>query len=71
MLFRSTIKVSDDYLKIGKNYGEVIPSNEMKMLEKVKEILNNKKKTDTFLDLEEIQNVRMEKLETIFDGGDF
>lgn len=67
----TTIKVSDDYLKIGKNYGEVIPSNEMKMLEKVKEILNNKKKTDTFLDLEEIQNVRMEKLETIFDGGDF
>ena len=67
----TTIKVSDDYLKIGKNYGEVIPSNEMKMLEKVKEILNNKKKTDTFLDLEEIQNVRMEKLETIFNGGDF
>ncbi len=67
----TTIKVSDDYLKIGKNYGEVIPSNEMKMLEKVKEILNSKKKTDTFLDLEEIQNVRMEKLETIFDGGDF
>ena len=67
----TTIKVSDDYLKIGKNYGEVIPSNEMKMLEKVKEILNNKKKTDTFLDLEEIQNRRMEKLETIFDGGDF
>ena len=67
----TTIKVSDDYLKIGKNYGEVIPSNEAKMLEKVKEILNNKKKTDTFLDLEEIQNRRMEKLETIFDGGDF
>ena len=67
----TTIKVSDDYLKIGKNYGEVIPSNEMKMLEKVKEILNSKKKTDTFLDLEEIQNMRMEKLETIFDGGDF
>ena len=67
----TTIKVSDDYLKIGKNYGEVIPSNEMKMLEKVKGILNNKKKTDTFLDLEEIQNMRMEKLETIFDGGDF
>ena len=67
----TTIKVSDDYLKIGKNYGEVIPSNEMKMLEKVKGILNNKKKTDTFLDLEEIQNRRMEKLETIFDGGDF
>ena len=67
----TTIKVSDDYLKIGKNYGEVIPANEMKMLEKVKEILNNKKKTDTSLDLEEIQNMRMEKLETIFDGGDF
>ena len=67
----TTIKVSDDYLKIGKNYGEVIPSNEMKMLEKLKEILNSKKKTDTFLDLEEIQNRRMEKLETIFDGGDF
>ena len=41
------------------------------MLEKVKEILNNKKKIDTFLDLEEIQNRRMKKLEAIFDGGDF
>ena len=67
----TTIKVSDDVIKIGKNYGEVIPTNEKKMLEQVREILNSKDKKDISLDLEEIQNVRMKKLETIFDGGDF
>ena len=67
----TTIKVSDDVIKIGKNYGEVIPTNEKKMLEQVREILNSKDKKDISLDLEEIQNMRMKKLETIFDGGDF
>ena len=67
----TTIKVSDDAIKIGKNYGEVIPTNEKKMLEQVREILNSKDKKDISLDLEEIQNMRMKKLETIFDGGDF
>ena len=41
------------------------------MLEQVREILNSKDKKDISLDLEEIQNMRMKKLETIFDGGDF
>ena len=41
------------------------------MLEQVREILNSKDKKDISLDLEEIQNIRMKKLETIFDGGDF
>lgn len=67
----TTIKVSDDVIKIGKNYGDVIPTNEKKMLEQVREILNSKDKKGVFLDLEEIQNMRMKKLETIFDGGDF
>ena len=67
----TTIKVSDDVIKTGKNYGEVIPTNDRKMLEQVREILNSKDKKDISLDLEEIQNMRMKKLETIFDGGDF
>ena len=41
------------------------------MLEQVREILNSKDKKDISLDLEEIQNMRMKKLETIFDGGHF
>ena len=46
----TTIKVSDDVIKIGKNYGEVIPTNEKKMLEQVREILNSKDKKDISLD---------------------
>ncbi len=67
----TTIKVSDDMIKIGKNYGEVIPFNEKKMIEKVKEILKSKEKREVSLDIEEIQDKRMKKLETIFDGGEF
>ena len=67
----TTIKVSDDVIKIGKNYGEVIPFNEKKMIEKVKEILKSKEKREVSLDIEEIQDKRMKKLETIFDGGEF
>lgn len=67
----TTIKVSDDVIKIGKNYGEVIPTNDKKMLERVKEILSSKDKEKVTLNIEEIQNMRMEKLETIFDGGEF
>ena len=67
----TTIKVSDDVIKIGKNYGEVIPFNEKKMVDKVKEILNSKEKKEISLDIEELQKRRMEKLESIFDGGDF
>lgn len=67
----TTIKVSDDVIKIGKNYGEVIPTNDKKMLERVKEILSSKDKEKVTLNIEEIQNMRMEKLEAIFDGGDF
>ena len=69
--FITTIKVSDDVIKIGKNYGEVIPTNDKKMLEQVREILNSKDKKEITLNIEEIQNMRMEKLESIFDGGDF
>lgn len=67
----TTIKVSDDVIKIGKNYGEVIPFNEKKMIEKVKEILKSKEKREVSLDIEEIQDKRMKKLENIFDGGEF
>ena len=34
-------------------------------------VYSSKDKKDISLDLEEIQNMRMKKLETIFDGGDF
>ena len=67
----TTIKVSDDMIKIGKNYGEVIPFNEKKMIEKVKEVLTSKEKREVSLNIEEIQDERMKKLETIFDGGEF
>ena len=67
----TTIKVSDDMIKIGKNYGEVIPFNEKKMIEKVREILKSKEKREVSLDIEEIQDKRMKKLENIFDGGEF
>ena len=42
-----------------------------KMVDKVKEILNSKEKKEISLDIEELQKRRMEKLESIFDGGDF
>lgn len=67
----TTIKVSDDMIKIGKNYGEVIPFNEKKMIEKVKEVLTSKEKREVSLNIEEIRDERMKKLETIFDGGEF
>ncbi len=67
----TTIKVSDEAIKIGKNYGEIIPFKEEKMIEKVKEILESKKDEDISLDLEIIQERRMKKLEKIFDGGEF
>lgn len=67
----TTIKVSDDVIKIGKNSGEVIPFNEKKMIEKVKEILKSKEKREVSLDIEKIQDKRMKKLENIFDGGEF
>lgn len=67
----TTIKVSDDVIKIGKNYGEVIPTNDVKMIEQVKEILKSKEKQEISLDIEKIQELRMKKLESIFDGGDF
>ena len=66
----TTIKVSDEILKIGKNYGDVIPFNEKKMADRVKEILNSKDNKDISLNLEEIQKRRMRKLEAVFDGGD-
>lgn len=67
----TTVKVSDEKIKIGKNYGEIIPIKESKMLEEVKRIINNNDKKELSLNLEEIQNKRMKKLEAIFDGGDF
>ncbi len=67
----TTIKVSDEALKIGKNYGEIIPFKEEKMVDKVKEILKNKNNEDISLDLEKIQEKRMKELEEIFDGGEF
>ena len=41
------------------------------MIEKVKEVLTSKEKREVSLNIEEIQDERMKKLETIFDGGEF
>lgn len=66
----TTIEVSDEVIKIGKNYGQLIPLDEIKALKKVKDILSNKSHTIS-LDLQEIQKSRMKKLEIIFNGDDF
>lgn len=63
----TTIPVSDDILTIGNNYGYVISKNEKQMIEEVKNILRENKKNKK-INLKEIQQERMKKLEKVFDG---
>ena len=60
----TTIPTSDEYINI-KDYAYIINKDEDKMIEEVKEILN-KKKTKAKIDLAEVQEKRIKKLEGIF-----
>lgn len=62
----TTIDVSDDEINIGKDYATIIPKEEEAMIRKVKETLKEKEKMKE-INLEEIQKVRIKKLEKIFD----
>ena len=60
----TTIPTSDEYINI-KDYAYIISKDENKMVEEVKEILA-KKKSKSKIDLAEIQEKRIKKLEGIF-----
>ena len=61
----TTIPVSDDEIDI-KKYADIISKDKDRMVIEVSEIIN-KKSTNQKLDLEYIQNKRIQKLEKIFD----
>ncbi len=63
----TTVKVSDDFLKIGDNYGYVVARDEETMKKEVLKILKDRKKVS--FDLENAQKIRMKKLEDLFAGG--
>ena len=60
----TTIPTSDEYINI-KDYAYIISKDENKMVEEVKEILA-KKKSKSKIDLAEVQEKRIKKLEGIF-----
>ena len=61
----TTIPTSDEYIDI-KDYAYIISKDEEKMIEEVKEIIT-KKKSKSKIDLAEIQEKRIKKLEGIFN----
>ena len=63
----TTIDVSDDKLKIGTDYANMISKNEKEMVKQVKEIIKEKMSPKK-IDLEKLQQERMKKLEKLFDG---
>ena len=63
----TTIDVSDDKIKIGKDYAKIISKNQKKMLKQVKEILSSPKQVKK-IDIENIQKERMKTFEKLFDG---
>jgi len=63
----TTIDVSDDKLKIGTDYANMISKNEKEMVKQVKEIIKEKTNPKR-IDLEKLQRERMKKLEKLFDG---
>ena len=60
----TTIPTSDEYIDI-KDYAYIISKDEDKMIEEVKNILD-KKKNKSKIDLAEVQEKRIKKLEGIF-----
>ncbi len=63
----TTIDVSDDKIKIGIDYANMISKNEKEMVKQVKEIIKEKNSPKK-IDLEKLQQERMKKLEKVFDG---
>lgn len=62
----TTIDVSDESINIGKDYAHIISKDEKEMIEQVKKIISKTKKQKT-INLNEIQNKRIKKLEKIFN----
>ena len=63
----STIKISDEYTSIGDNFGYLISSNYKETLKELEDILINKKHKQPLINIEEINNKRIKKLEEIFN----
>lgn len=64
----STIKISDEYMEIGKNFGYLISSNYNETIKDIKKILKNKEHKNININLNKINKNRLEKLEIIFKG---
>ena len=63
----TTIKVSDDKIIIGKDYGNIISKENNQMIKEVKQILETKTNTNK-INLKQIQEERMKQLEKLFNG---
>ena len=62
----TTIDVSDESIDIGKDYAHIISKEEKEMVKQVEKILTKSKKQKQ-IDLIDIQNKRIKKLEKIFN----
>lgn len=65
-IYITTIDVSDDNINFGKDYAHIISKDEKVMIKEVKKILKGNKKFKD-IDIDKIQNLRIKKLEKIFD----
>lgn len=64
----STVKVSDDTMELGKDYGYVVSKEYLKFKEEVVNILRNKNHKKIQLNFEKINNSRIHKIEELIDG---
>lgn len=64
----STIKISDDYCEVGKNFGYLISPNYKETLKEIEKILKNKEHKNINININKINKERLEKLENIFNG---
>lgn len=62
----TTIDVSDETINIGKDYAYIVSKEDDKMIKQVNKILKDNKKL-SYINLDEIQQNRMKKLEELFD----
>ena len=63
----STIKISDDYTCIGDNFGYLLSKDYNKLKDEIKDILINKKHNKINIDIEEINNNRLKKIEELLN----
>lgn len=63
----STIKVSDEYIDLGNNYGYIVSKDINKMTKEVKDVIKNEEQKQE-LNLLLIQSKRMKELEKMYDG---